>query len=38
VKPQVVAVFLTVCTTPDQAHDGEAVPISDALAALATSR
>jgi hypothetical protein len=34
VTPQLVAVFLTVCTTPDQAHGREAVPISDALAAL----
>jgi hypothetical protein len=36
VTPQVVALFLTVCTTPDQAPGREATPISDALAALIT--
>jgi hypothetical protein len=38
VTPQVVAVFLTLCTTPDQAHGQDSIPISDALAALVSFR
>jgi hypothetical protein len=38
VTPQLVAIFLSICTTPDQPHGQEAVPISDTLAALVTFR
>jgi hypothetical protein len=36
--PQLVAAFLSICTTPDQPRGQDAVPISDTLGALVTFR
>ena len=38
VTPQTVAVYLTVCTSPDSRRGQEATPISDALGTLVTFR